>query len=219
MKSRLQLILMLVTFVSGLLPCMAASDRWETLRAINWVENPTNHTRFGSKGELGPYQFRRDTWRMHTRKPFSQATDRATADEVAVLHYEWLKRQLAESGVEPTVFNIAMAWNCGLNAVVSGRAPTVSYHYAEQVTNLVEMLKNQSQARVERLAQAAPPRAAQASTAVEFSLQPGQRRFVLSADVPQFVIAGQSPRYVLSGPAPLFTLAASQPPTFAVALE
>ncbi|MBI2517321.1 MAG: hypothetical protein HYV95_10450 [Opitutae bacterium] len=216
MKSRLQLILLLVTFVSGLLPCAVASERWETLRAINWVENPTNHTHYGSKGELGPYQFRRDTWRMHTRKPFTLATDRATADEVAVIHYEWLKRQLADAGVEPTAFNIAMAWNCGVNAVISGRAPTVSYRYAEQVTNLVESF--QSRGRAERLARVATPAEQVSGAKVEFAVQPAPLRFVLTPGATTFVVASEKPRYVLTEQAPLLTLE-SQPQRLAVTLE
>jgi hypothetical protein len=114
------------------------------LRAINWVENPTNQTQVGRFGELGPYQFRPATWRMHTDKPFSMAVQRATADEVAVKHYEWLKSMLEKAGVEPSAFNIAMAWNCGLDAVLNGHIPGASYDYAQRVTNLVQTFKQQS---------------------------------------------------------------------------
>lgn len=120
------------------LPVVGASERAETLRAINWVENPTNHTRPGSRGELGPYQFMRQTWRLHTRTPFSQAIVRAQADVVAVRHYEWIADGLREAGIDPNPFNIALAWNCGLGAVKSGRIPAMSYAYAERVQNLVE---------------------------------------------------------------------------------
>jgi hypothetical protein len=112
-----------------------ADDRWETLRAINWVENPTNHTRVGKFGEMGPYQFRVGTWRMHTHRPFSQAIQREAADEVAVLHYEWIKDNLEKAGVDASPFNIAMAWNTGVNNVIRGRAPSVSYNYAQRVVN------------------------------------------------------------------------------------
>src|SRR3954469_3621301 len=97
--------LLLLTAVLGFTIKAGADDRWETLRAINWVENPTNHTRMGRFGELGPYQFRAGTWRMHTRKSFSLATQRAAADEVAILHYEWIKENLERAGVAPTAFN------------------------------------------------------------------------------------------------------------------
>ena len=144
MKTQLTRFLLIVSALAFTINA-GASDRWETLRAINWVENPTNQTQVGRYGELGPYQFRPTTWRMHTAKPFSQAVQRAVADEVAVKHYEWIKRTLERSGVEPSAFNIAMAWNCGVDAVLSGRVPSVSYNYAERVTNLVDVLKERLQ--------------------------------------------------------------------------
>lgn len=118
-----------------------ASERWETLQAINWVENPHNSTRVGPRGELGPYQFRPSTWRMHTNKPFALAVERQAADEVAVRHYEWLKRGLKSNGIDATPYNIALAWNAGLDRVVNGRAPASAQEYASQVSNLVENLK------------------------------------------------------------------------------
>lgn len=132
----------LLLAVSAVIAATAtASDRWETLRAIHWVENPTNQTHFGPKGELGPYQFRIDTWRRHTSRPFSDAIIREVSDEVAVKHYEWLKAELSRAGIDPSPFNIALAWNCGLGAVRSGRIPDSTYGYAERVTNLVAGLK------------------------------------------------------------------------------
>src|SRR3954462_10516774 len=132
MKQHLIKLLLLVTAL-GFTNAAWASDRWETLRAINWVEHPTNQTQVARFGELRPYQFRPATWRMHTQKPFRQAIQREVAAEVAVKHYEWIKRSFEQAGVEPTAFNIAMAWNCGAEAVITGRVPTVSYQYAERV--------------------------------------------------------------------------------------
>jgi hypothetical protein len=123
---------------------MSADERWQTLRAINWVENPTNHTRTGRFGELGPYQFRPATWRMHTKRPFSQAIQREASDEVAVKHYEWIKRTLEKSGVDASPFNIAMAWNSGVTNVLKGRVPAIAYDYATRVSNLVETLKERA---------------------------------------------------------------------------
>ncbi len=119
----------------------SASERWVTLQAINWVENPHNSTRVGPRGELGPYQFRPSTWRMHTRKPFALAVQRQTADEVAVQHYEWLKRGLESNGIDATPYNIALAWNAGLERVVNGRAPASAQEYASQVSNMVQNLQ------------------------------------------------------------------------------
>lgn len=180
MNKHLLKFVLLVTLL-GFTSVAAASDRWETLRAINWVENPTNQTQVGRFGELGPYQFRPGTWRMHTDKPFRQAIQREAADEVAVKHYEWIKRTFRKAGVEPNVFNIAMAWNCGVEAVLSGRAPLVSYHYAERVSNLVETLKDRNRPE---LAEESRP----AGRNEEY-IGEGQVRFRILQDTPRFVLA------------------------------
>ena len=114
----------------------AAVSRAETLQSIHWVENPRESSRPGPFGELGAYQFRKGTWSMHTSRPFSEALDRRASDEVAILHYEWLKRSLIKAKVEPSVYNIALAWNAGMGAVVRGRAPSASHDYARRVKNL-----------------------------------------------------------------------------------
>ncbi len=133
--SRLLLVLSLLVSVAS------ASDRWETLQAIHWIENPTESVAPGRFGELGAYQFRRSTWQMHTKQPFHLATNRAESDKVAVAHYEWIKRGLERNGIEASPFNIALAWNAGLSAVVERRVPSVSRGYASRVVNLVNDLK------------------------------------------------------------------------------
>ena len=122
---------------------LGASPRSDTLQAINWVENPSNSTRPGAYGELGPYQFRESTWQMHTQRPFIQATDRHASEEVAIAHYEWVKTTLERAGVEPTTYNIALAWNAGVNAVIKNRAPAVAHNYATRVNNLATDLGHQ----------------------------------------------------------------------------
>lgn len=113
-----------------------ALSRWSTLEAIHKLENPRNLTRPGPRGELGAYQFRSGTWRMHTSAPFLRALDRAESDVVAVKHYEWLKRGLEEAGVPASTYNIALAWNGGLSAAVRGRAPRAAHSYAQRAVNL-----------------------------------------------------------------------------------
>jgi hypothetical protein len=125
----------------GLAVVARASDRWETLEAIHWVENPHNSTRLGAHGELGPYQFRQATWRMYSRRPFYEAINRQYSDEVAIKHYEWLKEGLAHAGIEATPYNIAMAWNAGLDAVIGHHVPSASHGYAEQVSNIAAEVK------------------------------------------------------------------------------
>lgn len=118
-----------------------ASERWETLEAIHRLENPHDSTKPGRFGELGAYQFREMTWRMHTQVPFSMALDRRMSDQVAVTHYEWLKRRLECNGLAATPYNIAMAWNAGAQAVVRGRVPAATRRYAERAENIVSELR------------------------------------------------------------------------------
>jgi hypothetical protein len=118
-----------------------ASERWETLEAIHWIENPRNVERPGPRGELGAYQFRAETWRMYTRVPFSHANDRQASDQVAIRHYEWLKRGLQQAGMEITPYTIGLAWNAGLSAAVRGSAPSSARDYAQRVSNMAERLR------------------------------------------------------------------------------
>jgi hypothetical protein len=124
-----------------------ATGRWETLEAIHSIENPMNVREPGRYGELGAYQFRAETWRRYTRLPFERALDRSCSDEVAVQHYEWLKAGLERNGIEASVYNIALAWNAGIGAVLRGRVPAASRDYATRVENIATEL----QARAPRL--------------------------------------------------------------------
>ena len=139
--NRTQWLLRLAAFNLVMVGGIQASERSDTLQAINWVENPLNSPQAGPFGELGPYQFRKSTWRSYTKRPFTQALDRQSSDEVAVQHYEWIRRGLRGAGIEPIPFNIALAWNAGLERVLQGRAPDAAYDYASRVRGLVEMLK------------------------------------------------------------------------------
>lgn len=116
-----------------------ASQQAATLEAIHQLENPRNLPRPGPFGELGAYQFRATTWRMHTTIPFERALDRGVSDAVAAKHYEYLKRGLERAGVPVTPYNIALAWNSGINNAVKGTAPRVAHNYAERAANLTEV--------------------------------------------------------------------------------
>lgn len=113
-----------------------AATRWATLEAIHRLENPRDLTQPGPCGELGAYQFRENTWRMHTSVPFACALERRASDEVAIKHYEWLKQGLERAGLPATTYTIALAWNGGLNAAVRGRAQARARDYAERAANL-----------------------------------------------------------------------------------
>ncbi len=113
-----------------------ASERWAVLEAIHAIENPRNLTRPGPFGELGAYQFREVTWRMHTNLPFQLALERDKSDAIAVAHYEWLKHGLERAGLAATPYNIALAWNGGLDAAIRGVSPASTRNYARRAANL-----------------------------------------------------------------------------------
>jgi hypothetical protein len=113
-----------------------ASERWATLEAIHQLENPRNSDAPGAFGELGPYQFREATWRTYTSAPFAQALDRHISDAVAVKHYNWLKAELERRGLEATPYRIALAWNGGMGAALSGNPPAAAADYAWRAANL-----------------------------------------------------------------------------------
>lgn len=133
--------LLMAVVLGGTAAGLCAADQWETLQAIHLIENPHNSARPGAHGELGAYQFRPTTWRMHSRQPFRQALVRDHADRVAVAHYEWIVQQLRRNGLKPTTYNIALVWNAGIGAVTSGRAPRASHHYAQRVVNIADELQ------------------------------------------------------------------------------
>lgn len=122
-------------------PSALAAGRWATLEAIHHLENPRNLTRPGPFGELGAYQFRSSTWKMHTKVPFARANNRAESDLVAIAHYDYLKRGLERNGVPATPYTIALAWNAGLDSAVNGKSPRVAHEYARRAVNLAEELQ------------------------------------------------------------------------------
>jgi hypothetical protein len=115
-----------------------ASERWATLEAIHQLENPQNSPEPGTCGELGAYQFREETWKMHTTAPFSRALDRRSSDAVAVKHYEWIKAELARRGLPATPYMVALAWNGGIKAVLAANPPAAAVDYASRAANLAE---------------------------------------------------------------------------------
>lgn len=118
-----------------------ASERWATLEAIHQLENPRDSDEPGSYGELGAYQFREETWKMHTQAPFSRALDRRSSDVVAVKHYEWIKSELERRGIAVTPYRIALAWNGGIRAVLTDHPPAGVVDYASRAANLAAQLE------------------------------------------------------------------------------
>lgn len=157
MKTILTLLLVVAFGVTG----QASTNAM--LRGIRIVETQDQlHPPRGKLGERGPYQFRRNTWRMHTNASFDLAENREVANTVAKRHYLWIQAQLKANGVEPSPYHIAIAWNAGVNAVIRGRVPAVSRDYANRVLNLAgtfiaEQQKVEQAAEAEAAAQAEKP--------------------------------------------------------------
>ncbi|MEY3609260.1 MAG: hypothetical protein RLZZ447_2048 [Verrucomicrobiota bacterium] len=129
-------------FLSVMVESIEASpERAATLEAIRLIENPRNVSRPGPGGELGPWQFKAETWRMHSTRPFAAALDREEALRVACLHYDWICRGLAKAKLPQDAYHVALAWNSGLNAVLRRQAPTRAHRYAERAANLAETLR------------------------------------------------------------------------------
>lgn len=202
---------LLVVLLSTFSGFAFGSERWDTLRAINMVENPTNQTGYGSRGELGPYQFRSSTWRMHTNKPFRMANDRATADQVAVKHYEWIKDRLVAAGIDANSYNIALAWNCGITAVLNGRIPMQTYYYADRVNNLAADYHQVEIVAEKEIPVVLTEKSASGVASVSFRLPAASAapEFKIVADPIRFHIAGESPRFFLTPPQQRFALASN----------
>jgi len=91
----------------------------------------------GRLGERGPWQLRESVWRQHMPgMSFAMARQEAPARACALKHIAWLARQLEARGVPATAFNIAAAWNAGLEDYTTGRAPVRAYRYAADVARL-----------------------------------------------------------------------------------
>ncbi|HVU18212.1 MAG TPA: hypothetical protein VHD32_14915 [Candidatus Didemnitutus sp.] len=139
------------------------------------------------------------------------AIDRASSDEVAVAHYEWIKRGLIDAGIDANTYNIAMAWNCGLGAVVGGHVPSVSYQYADRVRNLVNTIKQQERDTVASAPKVVPaPAHPKSNFDLEFDTDHSKPHFVLEDDsqAPLLVVSTESPRFGLSLPG-VFALAST----------
>ena len=127
----------LTLLIVGALTMTGQASTNAVLRGIRIVETQDQlHPPRGKLGERGPYQFRRSTWRMHTSSNFELSENREVANTVAKRHYAWIEAQLQANGIEVSSYNVALAWNAGVNAVIRGNAPAVAHDYATRVINI-----------------------------------------------------------------------------------
>jgi hypothetical protein len=134
----------LTLIIVGALCLTGRASTNAVLRGIRIVETQDQlHPPRGKLGERGPYQFRRSTWRMHTSSSFDLAENREVANTVAKRHYAWIEAQLRSNGIEASTYNVALAWNAGVNAVIRGNAPAVANDYASRVLNIAATLPDE----------------------------------------------------------------------------
>ncbi len=134
----------LTLIIVGALCLTGRAGTHTVLHGIRIVETKDQtHPPRGKLGERGPYQFRRGTWRMHTSSHFDLAENREVANTVAQRHYAWIQAQLHANGCEPSPYNVALAWNAGVNAVIRGNAPAVAHDYANRVLNIASTLSDE----------------------------------------------------------------------------
>jgi len=133
--------------LTALLGSVRAQSRAATLEAIHCLENPTDSTAPGRYGELGPYQFREATWHKYSQVPFAYALNRRASDDVAIRHYDWLKQQIESHGLPASSYNIALAWNGGLGAVLRGHSVRAARDYARRASNLASSFEQTTASR------------------------------------------------------------------------
>lgn len=99
-------------------PAHLGVDLNRLLDAIAAVESRGDPTAKGRHGERGAHQMLESTWRECTSLPWSYALDPAWESDVARFYLIKLKYQLQERRIEPTPYNLALAWNQGAKAVI-----------------------------------------------------------------------------------------------------
>ena len=113
---------------------------WAFLDAVHAVENPNDVRTPGAHGELGPYQFKRETWRSLTPLPFDadHACDPEIAQSVAVKELGHIMSRLAVKRIPLTPENVALCWRRGIAGALSGAPDPAAAEYAKRVARLTQ---------------------------------------------------------------------------------
>jgi len=95
--------------------------------------------KIGRRGERSAWQISPEVWREYCEAPFTRASSVSRlAAMVAAAHLEWLRLSLEQKGRPATPYNLALAWNAGLGAVLTGKAPPGAHDYAARAVALYE---------------------------------------------------------------------------------
>ena len=98
-----------------------AVDLTRLLAAIAAVESGNDKNAVGQHGERGLYQIMPSTWDENARESFDWAFDPKHAMPVARQILIKLKWEMQERRIEPSAYNLALAWRGGVGAVVLGK--------------------------------------------------------------------------------------------------
>ena len=98
-------------------PAQEAVDRGHFLSAQGQVESGLKLDAIGKKGELGPWQFTKATWKAHMPGyDFATgATDPVLSALAARRRFDWIVGHLGTRGIPVTVENVSACWLCGLS--------------------------------------------------------------------------------------------------------
>lgn len=119
-------------------PAYQGIDANRILANIASVESRNNPKSENAKtGARGLYQFKPETWADETDLPFDDAFDPVKAFPVARRHLFRLRWSLLEARIEPTVYNLALAWERGADGVILHKyQPKEAKDRAQRVENL-----------------------------------------------------------------------------------
>ena len=97
--------------------------------------------KIGALGERSAWQISPHVWSAYSRSPFMRASyDAKLGLTVATAHLHWLHLALERYGLAATPYNLALAWNAGLSATLSGKVPAGAHDYAARFVALYESL-------------------------------------------------------------------------------
>ena len=117
-------------------PAYAPVDYEALASAIEALESRPGRA-IGIHGEVGPFQFKPETWTRFTEMPIWCALDRQKAAVVAERALRHYAAELQARGIEPTIYRLALCWKCGDNAVLLHRyLGKEEKDYAIRVENL-----------------------------------------------------------------------------------
>lgn len=121
----------LVLFLLLSLRALCATDA-QIIQALEMTE--ASYGQIGRAGEITPAQLSPATVHDHGADPLA--------------NLRWLRREFVKRHVALLPFNYALAWNAGLTAATTGKAPTSSYRYACRMVANLEQISGQPEGSV-----------------------------------------------------------------------